>query len=96
MLEYTDTIGSTHGKSLLSSDDLLIMRWRVRSQRGEQKDILNFTRNPLCLYFQFDFRPHKQRRRIEETMSSSLHTSIASRPEIKNGSVAVLSRALGL
>jgi hypothetical protein len=51
MLEETDTIESTHRKSQLSSADLLIMRWRVRSQRAEQKDILDFTRNTLMPLF---------------------------------------------
>jgi hypothetical protein len=55
MLEETDTIESTHRKSLLSSADLLIMRWRVRSQRAEQKDILDFTRNTYAFIFSLVF-----------------------------------------
>jgi hypothetical protein len=68
-LEGTDTIVSTHRKSLFHSADLLIMRLGVRRQRGEQNNVFAFTSSLLCLYFLFGFLPYEESKRTEETVT---------------------------
>jgi hypothetical protein len=45
------------------------MRLGARRQRGEQNNVLAFTRSLLCLYFLFGFLPYEESKRTEETVT---------------------------